>query len=138
MELLFKWFYHPFFLVSNHSSDDDDLLTCLVVFWRNSFCAMSQNLTKFLLFNGMQNAQCVANFQNSMNNGINFQMILSFFLFSVKLEFRHVVLLSCLVLFWRNPFCAMSKILRKILILNDMENAQCVVNFHNLMNNGST
>ena len=25
-QLLFKWFYHPFFLVSNQSSDDDDLL----------------------------------------------------------------------------------------------------------------
>ena len=40
MELLFKLFYHPFFLVSNQSSDDDDLLTCLVFF-----------LTKFFLRN---------------------------------------------------------------------------------------
>ena len=45
MELIFKWLYHSSFLVSNQSSDDDDLLTRVVFFWRNSFCAMSQNLT---------------------------------------------------------------------------------------------
>ena len=79
MELLFKWFYNPFFLVSNQSSDDNDLLTCLVFFfWRNSFCAMSQNLTKFLLFN----------FRIRWIMELIFQMIQSFFLFSIKLEFR--------------------------------------------------
>ena len=82
----------------------------LVFFQRNSFCAMSQILTKILLLNGMQNAQCVVNFHNSMSNGINFLMILSFFLFTVLIR---VQMMFSLVFFDEILFAQWTRFLQK-------------------------